>query len=152
MSALDNSLTVKIARMPSSDELNLVLDRAHDTDAGFDIRSIERIDLPPHQRMTIGTGVAAEIPLGWCAQVNPRSSIASKHGVIVGACVIDASYRGEIKINLINTSDDTFEIKKGDRIAQLLFLPVLTNVVEVPYSELSDTTRGVAGFGSTGVA
>lgn len=138
---------IKVARM--RDDVQLPK-QAHATDAGFDLHSTERVDLPPGQSMLVGTGLRMEIPEGYCGQINPRSSIASKHKVIVGARIIDAAYRGEVKINLINLGAEPFEVVVGMRVAQIVFLPVLGHLVEVEESELTDTVRGEGGFGSTG--
>lgn len=138
---------VKIARMSSK----IVMPKqAHDTDAGFDLSSTTRVDIPPGCSMLVGTGLRMEIPIGWCGQINPRSGLASKYQVVVGARVIDAAYRGELMINLINNGHDIFEVVEGMRVAQILFLPVLTSVVEITEDELSNTIRGEDGFGSTG--
>lgn len=138
---------VKIARMNDS----IVMPKqAHDTDAGFDLSSTTRVDIPAGCSMLVGTGLRMEIPIGWCGQINPRSGLASKHQVVVGARIIDAAYRGELMINLINNGHETFEVVEGMRVAQILFLPVLTNVIEVTENDLSNTVRGEGGFGSSG--
>lgn len=139
--------TIKVARMREDVQLPK---QAHPTDAGFDLHATERVDLPPGQSMLVGTGLRMEIPDGYCGQINPRSSIASKHKVIVGARIIDAAYRGEVKINLINLGAEPFEVVVGMRVAQILFLPVLGQMVEVEEAELTNTIRGEGGFGSTG--
>jgi len=87
------------------------------------------------------------IPQGWFGQINPRSSMAVKR-IRVGARVVDADYRGNIKINIHNDSDETYEIMKGDRIAQIIFMPCLQSIVQV--DELDNSDRGSGGFGSTG--
>lgn len=138
---------IKVARMNADVQLPK---QAHPTDAGFDLHSTIRVEIPPGQSALIDTGLRMEIPEGYCGQINPRSSIASKSKVIVGARIIDAAYRGEVKINLINLGADTFEVVVGMRVAQILFLPVLGEMVEVEESELSNTARGEGGFGSTG--
>lgn len=122
--------------------------RATEHSAGFDIYAPERVDIPAGQNYLVGTGVAMAIPNGWVGIVNPRSSVAAKKKVRVGARVIDADYRGEVFINLHNDSDETFEIVKGDRIAQLVVTPFMGESVVV--DELDDTQRGNGGFGSTG--
>ena len=122
--------------------------RATDGAAGFDLHSTQRIDVPPGQRMLLPTGIACAIPAGWCGQVWPRSGLAVKHGINVLAGMIDSDYRGELHVSLINHGADTLEVKEGDRIAQLVFVQVLTAAVEV--EDLDDTARGVGGFGSTG--
>ena len=138
---------VKIARM--SDDV-VIPKQAHATDAGFDLSSTTRVDIPPGRSLLVGTGLRMEIPIGWCGQINPRSGLASKHQLVVGARIIDSAYRGELMINLINHGSDAFEVTKGMRVAQIIFLPVLTNVIEVTENELTDTVRGSGGFGSSG--
>ena len=120
--------------------------------AGFDLHSIEDIVLNPGERKLIATGLAFEIEYGYEVQIRPRSGLAFKHGITVlnSPGTIDSDYRGEIKILLINHSNEKFEIKKGDRIAQAVVAPVIqAEIVEV--EELSETKRGEGGFGSTGV-
>lgn len=138
---------VKIARMNT----DIVMPKqAHDTDAGFDLSATTRVDIPPGCSMLIGTGLRMEIPKGYCGQINPRSSIASKKQVVIGARIIDSAYRGEVFINLINNGSETFEVVKDMRVAQIVFLPILTNVVEVTEDSLTNTSRGEGGFGSSG--
>lgn len=141
------SSVVKIARM--SDDI-VMPKQAHTSDAGFDLSSTTRVDIPPGCSMLVGTGLRMEIPEGYCGQINPRSGLASKHQVVVGARIIDSAYRGEIMINLINNGHEVFEVVEGMRVAQILFLQVLTNIIEVTEDELTNTVRGAGGFGSTG--
>lgn len=122
--------------------------RATDGAAGFDLHSTQRIDVPPGQRMLLPTGIACAIPEGWCGQVWPRSGLAVKHGIDRLAGLIDSDYRGELHVSLVNHGQDTWEVKEGERIAQLVFVQVLTTAIEV--EDLDDTARGVGGFGSTG--
>lgn len=143
----NNDAVVKIAKM--SDDIQIP-EQANPSDAGFDLRSTTRVDIPPGGSMLVGTGLRMEIPVGWCGQINPRSGLASKYKVTVGARVIDSAYRGELMINLINHGAEVFEVVKDMRVAQILFLPVLTNVIEVSEKELSETVRGEGGFGSSG--
>lgn len=109
--------------------------------------------LPPRARVVVPTGLSLAIPLGYEGQVRPRSGIARAHGVTVlnSPGTIDADYRGEVKVLLINLGDAPFEIRRGDRIAQLVILPV-TAAAMVAVVELDETQRGTEGFGSTGVA
>lgn len=138
---------VKMARM--SDDVEIPV-QSHPTDAGFDLRSTQRYDIRPGCSLLVGTGLKMEIPVGYCGQINPRSSIASKYQVAVGARIIDSAYRGEVMINLINNGNEVFEVVKGMRVAQIVFLPILTQTMEVSLDELTDTVRGTGGFGSTG--
>jgi dUTP pyrophosphatase len=109
--------------------------------------------LKPGARALIPTGLAMALPAGFEAQVRPRSGLAARHGVTVlnTPGTIDADYRGEVKVILINLGDEPFEIVRGERIAQMVIAPVLqARILEV--ETLSDTERGAGGFGSTGRA
>ena len=120
--------------------------------AGMDVVSAEEIILNPGDRHPVATGFALAIPEGYEIQVRPRSGLALKHGITLPNApgTIDADYRGELKVLLINHGADPFPIKRGDRIAQLVVAPVqLASFVEVDM--LDDTVRGQGGFGSTGV-
>jgi len=119
--------------------------------AGFDLHSIEDYVIKPMERKLIKTGLAFEIEEGYEIQIRPRSGLAFKHGITVlnSPGTIDADYRGEIMVLLINLGEREFEIKKGDRIAQAVVSPVIqAEFIEV--EKLSDTKRGRGGFGSTG--
>ena len=119
--------------------------------AGFDLHSIEDYVLKRGERKLIKTGLAFEIEPGYEVQIRPRSGLAFKHGITVlnTPGTIDADYRGEIMVLLINLGEEDFEIKKGERIAQAVIAPVIqAEFVEV--EELSETKRGRGGFGSTG--
>lgn len=128
---------------------------AHADDAGADLCAAEALTIAPGHRALIGTGVAIALPEGYAAFVVPRSGLAAKRGITVvnSPGTIDAGYRGEIKITLLNTDlAEPFEVRVGDRIAQLIVMPV-SRAVFVPVEELpSDSVRGAAGFGSTGVS
>ena len=120
--------------------------------AGLDLHSAENIILQSNVIKSISTNIAVEIPNGYEGQIRGRSGLAFKNNVFcIHIGTIDADYRGEIKILLHNASDKPFEIKAGDRIAQLIINKVeYVNLVEK--YELSDTERGEAGFGSTGIS
>jgi dUTP pyrophosphatase len=125
---------------------------AHPGDAGADLVSTESLRLEPGARALVGTGVRIALPDGYAAFVVPRSGLAAKHGItIVNAPgTIDAGYRGEIKVALLNTdADEAYDIAAGDRIAQLIVMPV-PRVRFLPVDDLPDTARGEGGFGSTG--
>ncbi len=119
--------------------------------AGMDLRAAEDAILPPGGRALVATGFAIALPRGFEAQVRPRSGLAAKHGVTLlnSPGTIDADYRGEIKVILINHGREAFAVKRGDRIAQMVVAPV-TRVVLKETAELSGTARGAGGFGSTG--
>lgn len=125
------------------------LSKTHAYDAGLDVPSNEDAIVFPGRSKLISTGIKIAIPKGCVGLIRSRSGLACK-GIEVGAGVIDATYRGEVKVLLRNFSENPFQIHKGDRIAQLLTMPVELGL----YSEvetLSDTVRGENGFGSTGV-
>lgn len=121
--------------------------------AGLDLCSVEQLFIWPGERKVISTGICIEIPDGFYGRIAPRSGLAVKHGIMTMAGVIDADYRGEIKVVLYNSSEDAqakFEVSPGDRIAQLILQAVADFPIEV-VTELSDTVRADGGFGSTGV-
>lgn len=119
--------------------------------AGMDLRSAESITIKPHARALVATGIAIALPVGFEAQVRPRSGLALKHGVTVlnAPGTIDCDYRGEIKVPLINHGDEDFVIARGDRIAQMVIAPAPQVALE-EVSSLDDTLRGAGGFGSSG--
>jgi dUTP pyrophosphatase len=121
--------------------------------AGFDLRADVDVELaiPPMGRAAVPTGLALAIPHGAEGQVRPRSGLALNHGVtcLNSPGTIDSDYRGEVKVILANLGDAPFVVRRGDRIAQIVFAPVLDASLEVVGS-LDDTGRGDAGFGSTG--
>jgi dUTP pyrophosphatase len=119
--------------------------------AGLDLRAAEALQLHPGARALVATGIAIALPQGFEAQVRPRSGLAVKHGVTVlnAPGTIDADYRGEIKVPLINHGHEVFVIARGDRIAQM----IVARLEQVELSEvasLDETARGVGGFGSSG--
>ncbi len=125
---------------------------AHPGDAGADLASTEAVELAPGARVTVGTGVAIALPDGYVGLVVPRSGLAARHGITIvnSPGTIDAGYRGEIRVTLLNTdSDESYTVAVGDRIAQLLVLPV-SRARFVPVEKLPGTARGEGGFGSTG--
>ncbi|OUE22956.1 Deoxyuridine 5'-triphosphate nucleotidohydrolase [Clavibacter michiganensis] len=125
---------------------------AHPGDAGADLVSTEALTLAPGQRATVGTGVSIALPDGYAAFVLPRSGLAARHGItIVNAPgTVDAGYRGEIRVTLLNTdADHAYDVAVGDRIAQVVVMPV-SRVRFVPVEKLPGSHRGSGGFGSTG--
>lgn len=125
----------------------------HDGDAGLDLRITHDVTLRPGERVTVGTGLAVEIPQGCVGLVFPRSGLASKHGITLSNSVgvIDSGYRGEIGTTLLNQSDETTTLDAGTRVCQLIVMPFVPCEL-VPCEELTETERGAAGFGSTGIA
>ena len=148
--------------MPPLDELDLPVRRlrpdvplpgyAHPGDAGADLRAADDVELLPLGRAVVPTGLAVAVPEGYAAFVHPRSGLASRHGVTVANApgTIDAGYRGEIMVALVNLDPTSaYQVKRGDRIAQLVVQPVVaarfTAVDDLPASP-----RAAGGFGSTG--
>ncbi|MEJ2905312.1 dUTP diphosphatase [Pedobacter panaciterrae] len=121
--------------------------------AGMDIRAFIETDITikPLQRILIPTGLHIELPVGYEAQIRPRSGLAYKHGISIvnSPGTIDADYRGELKVLLVNLSDTDFVVNDGDRIAQMV-IAKHEKVSWKSVGELSDTTRGAGGYGHTG--
>jgi dUTP pyrophosphatase len=129
-------------------------ERAHEHDAGWDLRAAEAVRIGPGERASVGTGIAVAIPEGCAGLVLPRSGLAARHGIALTNApgLIDAGYRGEVRVLLLNTDrSEPFEVGVGDRIAQL----VIVDLPEVEFEEssvLAETARGTDGFGSSGVS
>ncbi|MBD2187960.1 dUTP diphosphatase [Pseudanabaena mucicola] len=124
---------------------------AHTGDAGADVFTVDEITLQPQQRAAIPTGLAVDIPLGYEIQVRPKSGLALKHGVTVlnAPGTVDAGYRGEIQVIMVNLGTEAYTFAKGQKIAQLVLKPVIrANYIE---GELGNSDRGTGGFGSTGL-
>lgn len=149
-----NSVSVRIMPLPHYEGLALP---AYETpqSAGMDLRAAVPDDapvtIPPGEWRLVPVGIAIALPGGYEAQVRPRSGLAAKKGI---SCVntpgtIDADYRGEIRVNLINHGKEDFVVNRGERIAQMIIAPVTHGVWTVA-SELDETERGTGGFGSTG--
>ncbi|WP_029145518.1 dUTP diphosphatase [Microbacterium luticocti] len=125
---------------------------AHPGDAGADLVAAEAVHLAPGQRALVGTGVRVAVPDGYAAFVVPRSGLAAKHGITVvnAPGTVDAGYRGEVKVTLLNTDTaEAYDVAVGDRIAQLIVMPV-ARARFVPVDALDTSVRGEGGFGSTG--
>jgi dUTP pyrophosphatase len=121
-------------------------------DAGLDLHITSDVSLAPGQRALVGTGIAVAIPPGWCGLVTPRSGLASKLGlsIVNSPGVVDAGYRGEIKLSLVNLDPrERLELRRGDRAAQMVVVAV-ASLEPVVVDELPASERGTAGFGSTG--
>jgi dUTP pyrophosphatase len=123
--------------------------RAQSSDAGADLCAVEAFTLAPGERRLVPTGLAIEIPPGWYGRVAPRSGLAVRHGIDTLSGVIDSSYRGELKILLINLSHEPVSFEAGARVAQLI-IERAAACDFVWAEELSETARGEGGFGSTG--
>ncbi|CAM3359932.1 dUTP diphosphatase [Marinicrinis lubricantis] len=146
------SYTVQIKRLPGGEDLPLP-QKMSEWAAGFDLYAAvsEPVVLQPGERQLIPTGFAMAMPPELEAQIRPRSGLAYKHGI---TCLntpgtIDADYRGEVKVLLINLGQESFEIQRGERIAQMV-IQVIPKVELTQVEELSDTVRGAGGFGHTG--
>jgi dUTP pyrophosphatase len=143
-------IPVPVRRLPGNDDLPLPA-YATDGAAGMDVVAAEDVTLAPGARHAVATGLAMAIPHGYEIQVRPRSGLALKHGISVPNTpgTIDSDYRGELKVILINLGDVPFEVRRGDRIAQLVLAPVV-RAAWLPVEHLDETARGAGGFGSTG--
>lgn len=122
---------------------------AHLGDAGADLRAAVDEVIPARGRKAVSTGTRIALPPGYVGLVWPRSGLAFNQGLDCGAGVVDSQYRGEIKVLLFNHTDNDYQVKRGERVAQLLIQKVET-VEFVPSDNLDETTRGEGGFGSTG--
>ena len=125
--------------------------KAHEDDAGFDLYSDRDFIVYPETRRLIGTGIAVAIPRGYYGRIAPRSGLAFKNGIDVLAGVVDAGYRNEVGVILINFGDKPFEIKNGDRVAQMIIEKVDPFKIEEVKEFFTNTHRGMGGFGSSGV-
>ena len=143
-------IAIKLTRLPHGEGLPLPR-YASEHAAGLDVTAAEELTLKPGERHAVATGFAIAIPHGYEVQVRPRSGLALKHGI---TCLntpgtIDSDYRGEVKVILVNLGQAPFEIRRGERIAQLVPAPVLrAGFIET--ADLGETDRGGGGFGSTG--
>jgi dUTP pyrophosphatase len=148
------TISVRVKALPHYQGLTLP---AYETSqsAGMDLRAAvaenEAVTIPPGEWRLIPVGIAIALPDGYEAQVRPRSGLAAKHGIslVNTPGTIDADYRGEIRVNLINHGQAAFNVKRGDRIAQLIIAPVMQAVWDEA-EDLDETARGAGGFGSTG--
>ena len=147
------SVEIEIVRLPHGQDLDLP-DYATAAAAGADLlAAIDRdIELGPLERKSVPTGISIALPVGFEAQVRPRSGLAARHGITVANApgTIDADYRGEVGVILVNLSNEPFKITRGMRIAQLV-VARHARAVWHEVSELGQTARGAGGFGSTGV-
>lgn len=139
-----------IVRVQKLDENAHVPDYAHDSDAGCDLYANESVSIAPHERALVKTGIAMAIPEGFAGLVWDKSGLAVRNGLHRLAGVIDAGYRGEIQVALVNLGSEPVAIAKGQKIAQMLFQKIEHAQLEL-VSELDDTSRGKGGFGSTGL-
>lgn len=122
--------------------------RAHENDAGLDLRAAHGGCVKAHQTATFNTGVHVELPKGTAGVLLPKSGLMTKHNIITFG-VVDESYMGQIKVHMFNMGEDDYTVLPGDKISQMLVIPVLYEPVEL-VEELSDGERGDSGFGSSG--
>jgi len=143
------TVKVKVLRLAESATLPKY---EHSDDSGLDLFALEEYAIAPGESQLVKTGIAIELPLGTEAQIRPRSGLALKHAITVlnTPGTVDAGYRGEIGVILINHSKQTFQVLQGMKIAQMVIVPVLRAELE-EVASLSETGRGQGGFGSTGV-
>lgn len=145
---------IAVRRLPHNADLPLPAYETADA-AGMDLRAAvgadETVTLKPGARLAVPTGLSMAIPSGFEGQVRPRSGLALKSGVTVANApgTVDADYRGEVKVILVNLGEEDFHIRRGDRIAQLVIAPVI-QAAWAETDSLDDTARGAGGFGSTG--
>ncbi len=135
----------------ADDAQDLLPAKAHPDDAAFDLKARTDLEIPAGKVALVPTGLFLELPVGYEAQVRPRSGLALKKGVSVlnTPGTIDAGYRGEVGVILINLGDSPFPVRRGDRIAQMV-IQALPDVTLTPVASLSESSRGAGGFGSTG--
>jgi dUTP pyrophosphatase len=147
------TITVAITKLPHGDDLPLP-SYATKSSAGMDVLAAIDADvtLPPQARALIPTGIAIALPEGYEAQIRPRSGLALKHGIslVNTPGTIDADYRGEIKVLLINLGQEPFTVTRGMRLAQMVVAP-FTQAAWQEVASLDETERGQGGFGSTGI-
>ncbi len=142
-------ITVKIKMLDGC--ADLAPQKAHHDDAAYDLRSRVDMELPAGQSTLVPTGLFIELPVGYEAQVRPRSGLALKHNLTLTNTpgTVDAGYRGEVGVIMFNLGKEPFAIHRGDRIAQMVICE-LPDVDMITVDELSDSKRGAGGFGSTG--
>ncbi|KAK9113128.1 hypothetical protein Scep_020647 [Stephania cephalantha] len=144
------SVVVPLLKVKKLSEKAILPSRGSPLSAGYDLSSAIDMKVPARGKALVPTDLSISIPEGTYARVAPRSGLAWKHSIDVGAGVIDADYRGPVGVILFNHSDVDFEVKTGDRIAQLIIEKVMTPEVQ-EVEDLDSTVRGSGGFGSTGV-
>lgn len=122
---------------------------AYEDDAGFDLFTIERVEIKPNERVQVPTGIGMEIPKGYVGLVWDKSGLSHKFGLKTLGGVIDSGYRGEVKVGVVNLSDEVYILEEGNKIAQMIIQKKETcDIIEV--NELEDSHRGEGGFGSSG--
>ena len=138
---------LQVKRLKDSSKLP---SRGSEFSAGYDLYASESVVVKSKNRALVPTGIAISVPLGTYGRIAPRSGLAVKHGINVGAGVIDLDFRGELMIAIFNHGNADYTINAGDRVAQLILEKIDTPAV-LEVKELQKTTRGTSGFGSTGI-
>ena len=152
----EGKITVRLLSICQPREINIMLDkgayeplRAHEADAGLDLRTPQNVSVAARGSVTIDTGVHIEIPQGWYGKLESKSGLNVKHGVVSCGGVIDSGYTGTIVAKLYNLSDEDYHFAAGDKVCQLVIMPCLSAKVVVVDS-FAETDRGDNGFGSSG--
>lgn len=141
-------MILKVKKLSGSEDLPTVA-YAHDGDAAFDLYASKRISIEPHERVQVPTGIALALSFGYAGLIWDKSGLSHKHGLRTLGGVVDASYRGEVMVGMINLSDETYVFERGNKVAQMVIQKVEHCEIEV-VDNLDDTSRGEGGFGSTG--
>ncbi|XP_027337517.1 deoxyuridine 5'-triphosphate nucleotidohydrolase-like [Abrus precatorius] len=150
MAELNGVVSATLLRVKKLSDNAVLPSRASPLSAGYDLSSAVETKIPARGKALVPTDLSISIPEGTYARIAPRSGLALKHSIDVGAGVIDADYRGPVGVILLNHSDVDFEVKMADRVAQMIIQKIVTpEVAEV--EDLDSTLRGEGGFGSTGV-
>lgn len=146
---MEDKVIVRFTMMEGCDDL--VPAKAHHDDAAYDIRARADVELVPRKPVLVPTGLFLELPIGYEAQIRPRSGMALKHALTVpnSPGTIDAGYRGEVSVIVLNAGEESYHVKRGERIAQMV-ISKLPDVEMVQVEALSESKRGAGGFGSTG--
>lgn len=138
---------MKYALEPFAFDIN----RAHQDDAGIDMRTPERFVLRAHEQKVIDLGVRVQIPLGYWGKMESKSGLMLKHGIICMGGVVDSGFRGTIKVRMYNTSDQDYTFEAGDKLVQMVLMPVLlADLEQVEKLDEADFGRNESGWGSTG--
>ena len=150
--AIESIVPVKFVKL---NNLAITPTRQKIGDAGYDLYATENVRVKPMSRALVSTGLSIEVPEGYYARIAPRSGLAVKNGIDVLAGVVDSSYRGEVKVLVINNTDDDYTILEGDKIAQLIMERCANAEIDIccdsdSDDDLDQTSRGNKGFGSTG--
>ena len=137
---------IKVAKLSEDAKIPT---RGSDAAAGLDLYTVDSVTIPSGKRAILSTDISMEIPEGHVGLIWPRSKLAGKHGIAVLAGVIDSDYRGEIMISLLNTGEDPMELRKGDKVAQMIIQRHYSDLPLIETTQLNDTDRGNSGINSS---